>query len=122
MFTLTAADVLQPDILFISGARKAIIGEVRIDGPCNLIIEIMSPANRRKDRLQKMGIYRKGGIAHYWFAENEDNTLEAFMLKESHYAHVVAGGSGDKFTHPAFPGLEPDMDRVYRHPELKRPG
>lgn len=33
--------------------------EERIDGPCDLVVEIMSPANRRKDRLQKMEIYRR---------------------------------------------------------------
>ena len=120
--TLTAANVLQPDILFVSGARRAIIREARIDGPCDLIIEIMSPANRRKDRLQKMEIYRKAGINHYWLADPEDNTLEAFMLKDSYYTLAAAGGPGDKFTHSAFPGLELDLDRIFHRPEPRSPG
>lgn len=114
--TLTAANVLQPDILFVSGARREIICEEHLDGPCDLVVEIMSPANRRKDRLQKMEIYRKAGIPHYWLADPEDNTLEAFMLKEGWYTLVAAGGPGDKFTHPAFPGLDLDLEKVFHRP------
>ncbi len=115
--TLTPVNVLQPDILFVSGARREIMREERIDGPCDLMVEIMSPTNRRKDRLQKMEIYRKAGIPHYWLADPEENTLEAFTLKDGCYALAAAGGPGDKFTHPGFPGLDLDLDRIFYHPE-----
>ncbi len=114
--TLSASNVLQPDILFVSSARKEVMREERIDGACDLVVEIMSPANRRKDRLQKMEIYRQAGIPHYWLADPEENTLEAFMLKDGSYTLVCAGGPGDAFTHPAFPGLDLDLDRIFRRP------
>lgn len=114
--TLTAGNVLQPDILFVSGDRRAIIRETRIDGPCDLVIEIMSPKNRRKDRLQKMKIYRKAGIPHYWLVDPEENTLEAFMLQDGSYTLAAAGGPGNIFTHPAFPELELDLDRIFHRP------
>ncbi len=114
--TLATGNVLQPDILFVSGDRRKIMREERIDGPCDLVVEIMSPANRRKDRLQKMEIYRKAGIPHYWLADPEENTLESFMFKEGNYALIIAGGPGDKFIHPQFPGLELNLDRIFHRP------
>ncbi|NMA92269.1 MAG: helix-turn-helix domain-containing protein [Firmicutes bacterium] len=114
--TLTTHNVLQPDLLFVSGSRRQIIREQHIDGPCDLVIEIMSPANRRKDRLQKMGIYRQAAIPHYWLADPEENTLEAFMLKDNHYILVAAGSSGDRFTHPHFPELELELDKIFHRP------
>lgn len=116
--TLTMRNVVQPDILFISGSRRDIMLEERIDGPCDLAVEIMSPANRRKDRLQKMEIYCKAGIPHYWLVDPEENTLEAFVLKGENYALIAAGagGAGDKFTHPDFPGLDLDLDKVFHRP------
>ncbi len=114
--TLTASNVLQPDILFVSGAQKEVMREERIDGPCELVVEIMSPTNRRKDRLQKMEIYRKAGIPHYWLADPEENTLEAFMLRDGSYTLIVAGGPGDEFTHPEFPGLDMDLERIFHRP------
>jgi len=111
--TLGEHTVVQPDLVFISGGRRGIVKEERIDGPCDLAVEVMSPANRRKDRLQKMEIYRKAGIPHYWLADPEDETLEAFSLREGLYARVAAGSPGDSFCHPDFPGLELDLAKVF---------
>ena len=116
--TLTNKNVLQPDILFVSSGRKEIMREERIDGPCDLVVEIMSPTSRRKDRLKKMEIYRKAGIPHYWLVDPEENTLEAFILKDGVYALIVPTGTGDEFNHPEFPGLDIDLDRIFYRPEL----
>ncbi len=116
--TLTNSNVLQPDLLFVSSTRKDIMRKERIDGACDLVVEIMSPSNRRKDRLQKMEIYRKGGILHYWLVDPEENILEAFMLKDGNYLLVFTGGPGDKFTHPEFPGLNLNLDKVFYRPDI----
>lgn len=114
--TLATGNVLQPDILFVSGSRKHIKHEERVDGPCDLVIEVMSPANRRKDRLQKMEIYRKAGVPHYWLADPEENTLEAFLLTCANYTLIAAGGPGDTFTNQEFPGLKLDLEKVFYRP------
>ncbi|UNC91998.1 Uma2 family endonuclease [Candidatus Contubernalis alkaliaceticus] len=115
--TLSTSIVLQPDIMFVSGTRKQIILKDRIDGICNLIIEIMSPTNRRKDRLHKMDIYRKAGIPHYWIIDPEENTLEVFMLKDGSYSLINAFSPGDNFNHPEFSGLNLNLDKVFQRPE-----
>lgn len=115
--TLGDSNVVQPDILFISGVRRDIMRKERIDGPCDLVVEIMSPSNYRKDRLQKMEIYRKAAIPHYWLVDPEENMVEAFMLKEENYSLVFTGGPGDEFLHPEFPGLSLNLDQVFYRPE-----
>ncbi len=117
--TLANSNVLQPDILFVSSKRSEIIRKERIDGPCDLVVEIISPTNRRKDRLQKMEIYRKAEIPHYWLLDPEEDTLEAFMLKDGNYALVFAGGPGDIFSHPVFPKLNLDLDKIFYRPRSK---
>src|SRR5690606_27934276 len=57
--TLGERNVVQPDLLFVSSNRREIMRKERIDGPCDLVVEILSPSSRRKDRLKKMEIYRK---------------------------------------------------------------
>lgn len=117
--TLTNSNVLQPDILFVSSNRREIMRKERIDGPCYLVVEIMSPTNRRKDRLQKIEIYRKAEIPHYWLVDSKEDTFKAFMLKDGNYALVFAGGPKDIFSHPEFPGLNLDLDRVFYRPGSK---
>ncbi len=111
--TLDYRNVLQPDIMFVSGTRKEIIREERIDGACDLVIEIMSPKYRRKDRLKKMEVYRGAGIPHYWLVDPTDDTLEAYMLKEGHYVLITAVGTGDEFAHPEFPGLKLFLEKIF---------
>ncbi|MEW6244499.1 MAG: Uma2 family endonuclease [Bacillota bacterium] len=114
--TLTDRSVLQPDILFVSSARKAIILKERINGACDLVVEVLSPTNRTKDRIRKMEIYRKAEVPHYWMVDPEDDIFEMFMLKEGHYTLIASGGPGDTLTHPEFPGLRLDLNRIFRRP------
>lgn len=113
--TLTDKNILQPDILFVSDARKEIIKPERIDGPCDLVIEIISPTTRRRDSLEKMELYRKAGIPHYWLIDPDENNLEAFFLKDENYSLVATGAPDRMFYHPQFPGLNLDLGRVFRH-------
>ncbi|MFW5972328.1 MAG: Uma2 family endonuclease [Bacillota bacterium] len=115
--TLSDSNVVQPDILFISGERREIMREVRIDGPCDLVVEIMSPSNYRKDRLKKMEIYRKAGIPHYWLLDPEENILEAYYLKGENYLLIFIGGPGDDFNHSEFSGLNLDLDKIFYRPD-----
>lgn len=114
--TLTDRNVVQPDLMFVSSDRLGIIREERVDGPCYLLVEVMSPASRRRDRLQKMEVYRKAGIPHYWLADPEEKTLEAYSLRDGVYALVAAGEAGDIFTHPEFPELTLDLSAIFSRP------
>ncbi|NMB13383.1 MAG: Uma2 family endonuclease [Firmicutes bacterium] len=114
--TLTRSNVLQPDILFVSGNRQEIILQGRIDGPCDLVVEILSPTTQSRDRIYKTEIYCQAGIPHYWIVDPEENTLEAFVLKADTYALIATGKPGERFCHPDFPGMELDMDRVFHQP------
>lgn len=51
--------------------------------------------------------------------DHEENTLEAFMLKSGSYTLLAAGGPGEKFTHPEFPGLDLDLDKILHRPALR---
>ncbi len=110
---LSEKNVLQPDIMFISGDRKDIILDERIDGACDLIIEIVSPKYQRKDRIEKLEIYRNAGVLHYWIVDPEEDFIQAYKLVENHYALIASGDGEREFTHPDFPGLEIDLEKVF---------
>jgi Uma2 family endonuclease/predicted DNA-binding transcriptional regulator AlpA len=98
-------NVVQPDILYVSGEQNAIIKEDRIDGPPKLVAEVLSPSGDRKDRLQKMRLYQKAQVQHYWIVDPEQKTLECFALRDGLYALVTAGMDDDVVKHPDFAGL-----------------
>jgi Uma2 family endonuclease len=49
------------------------------------VCEILSPGTARKDRVVKMPIYARHGVAHLWLVDPLERTLEAFALREGHW-------------------------------------
>jgi excisionase family DNA binding protein len=114
--TFQDTTVVQPDILYISGEQKEVIKEKRIDGSPLLVIEIISPYSGRKDRVQKMQIYRKARIQHYWLVHPEEKTFECFVLRDKAYTLIVSGMEKDMIEHTDFTGLSIDLKKIW--PEL----
>ena len=111
--TFGERNVVQPDLLYVSGAQKDIVEHSRIDGPPALVVEILSPSTGRKDRLQKMRAYQKAGVSHYWLISPEEKTLECFHLVGGLYTVVATGMDEDRVEHPIFPGLVIDLANMW---------
>lgn len=111
--TFQDTTVVQPDLFYISGEQKQIVQDARIDGPPALVIEILSPSNHRKDRLQKLHIYQKAQVQHYWLVHPEEKTLECFSLLNGVYALVASGMDEDVIEHPNFAGLSIELKNLW---------
>jgi Uma2 family endonuclease/predicted DNA-binding transcriptional regulator AlpA len=98
-------NVVQPDIFYVAGQQQSIVKNTRIDGVPELLVEILSPSSRRKDRLQKMQIYQRAGVRHYWLVDPQEKTLECFAWHDGVYALVASGMDEDMVEHPNFKGL-----------------
>jgi len=105
--------VVQPDIFYVSGNQKHIVLKARVDGQPTLVVEVLSPLNSRKDRLQKLQIYQKYGVPHYWLVNPEEKTLECFALKDGTYALVAAGIDEEVVEHPEFEGLAISLKNLW---------
>lgn len=113
---LSEGNVVKPDIMFISGDRQDIIMDECINGPCDLIVEIVSPKYRRKDCIKKLDMYRDAGVLHYWIVDSEEGFIEAYTLVEKYYTVIAASDKEGELTHPDFPGLEIDLQKVFKRP------
>lgn len=71
---LSENDVFQPDLLFISKERLGIIKK-KIEGPPDLIVEILSPNDENCDRVTKKDLYSKFGVREYWIVDPEAETI-----------------------------------------------
>ena len=104
---------LQPDLVYVSAERLGIIGKRGIECPPDLVVEILSPSTRRRDRGIKMRRYAAAGVPHYWIVDPRRQALEAYQLAEQGYELTGTYGPGSVF-HPAlFPGLEIPIDDLW---------
>ncbi len=65
----SGTDVVQPDLVFISTERRHIITPANIQGPPDLVVEILSPATAQRDKGYKRELYARCGVEEYWMIE-----------------------------------------------------
>jgi Uma2 family endonuclease len=53
------------------------------------VCEVLSPSTVRKDRVLKMKVYARHGVAHLWLVDPLARTLETYILHEGQW--TVAG-------------------------------
>jgi len=106
-------DGVQPDLVYVSSARLHIIKEKAIEGAPDLVVEILSPSTRGRDRGIKRKAYERAGVAHYWIMDPRVQTLEAMRLSASGYELVGVFGPNDVFQPELFPGLKIAVARLW---------
>jgi len=76
---------VQPDIMFISKNRLAIIEKKYIKGAPDLVVEIISYGygNIHRDTITKREIYAKFGVKEYWIVFPEEELVEILVLNKS---------------------------------------
>ena len=106
---------VQPDLVYIASEHLGIIGERGIEGPPDLVVEVLSPSTEARDRGVKMRRYAAAGIPHYWLLNLRARALEAYSLGENGYDLVGVYGPGGIFQPALFPGLEISIDSLWAH-------
>ena len=102
---LSATNVVQPDIIFISNARSHIIAEANICGAPDLAIEIISPSTERRDRIVKRNLYARHGVGEYWLVDPYAKTITVLLLGAGDYDAYAVFGEGDILTSPTLAGF-----------------
>ena len=111
--TMGQRTVVQPDLFLVSGKQQRIIKENRIDGAPELIVEVLSPSHPRKDRLEKMQVYQKNGVEHYWLVDPHERTMECLALAGDVYSVVAVGMDDDTVSPPGFEELDISLEGLW---------
>lgn len=106
-------DVVQPDILFISTEKLGIIKENFVEGAPDLLIEILSPSSREKDRELKRKLYARNGVQEYWIVDPEGKTIEVLtLLQDDLQRHSIFRGE-EKLKSPLLAGFLLHLPRAF---------
>jgi Uma2 family endonuclease len=90
----------QPDLLFLSAARSGITegaqlrGQQLLQQAPDLVIEILSPTNTRRDLDQKLEDYRSIGVRECWIVSPEALTVEVVRLSPEAIQTLDSFGTG----------------------------
>lgn len=110
---LNERSIFQPDILFISKEKAFLIGERMIEGPPDLVVEVLSPSSAYHDLRTKFRAYQQAGVQEYWIADPERRSVEVFASREGKFQlHQEAEGEGTVQS-VLLPGFSVDLASIF---------
>ena len=75
---IDSRNVFQPDIVYLTEKNKSFLTTRGIEGPPDLVVEIISPSNSYTDRNQKKDTYLDFKVKEYWIIDPGNETIEIY--------------------------------------------
>lgn len=90
------ATPVQPDLIFLRAGREPRAGDPNFQGAPDLVVEVLSPSNRRYDQKTKLEAYQEAGVQEYWLVDPMARSAVIHVLeKNGRYVEFGRGGEGD---------------------------
>lgn len=104
--------VVQPDICVICDESK--LDERGCCGAPDLVVEILSPGNSKKEVRLKYELYEEAGVREYWIINpSEENIVVHILNVSGKFEGLKMYAGGDKISSLAIAGFEVDVDRLF---------
>jgi Uma2 family endonuclease len=111
---LTPGRRCAPDVFFISQARVPAPLPKEFEGVPELVIEVLSPSNRRYDLRDKRQIYREAGVGEVWFIDAELRQIVVDRRQAGSYLEAIV--SAGKVSSAVLQGFWVDATWLWEHP------
>ncbi|MSQ06487.1 MAG: Uma2 family endonuclease [Dehalococcoidia bacterium] len=112
--------VRQPDVLFLSAERTGITGPSQLRGmpvlevPPDLVVEVLSPSNTRRDIEDKLEDYQRAGLRECWLVSPEAETVEMLRLSTDELTVVRIVGVDGTLESEAINGFALRLRDIFR--------
>lgn len=103
--------VVQPDLCVICDSAK--IDERGAIGAPDIVVEILSPGNNKKELQNKYEVYEEAGVLEYWIIQPSEKTFLKYTLINNQYQPSRLLTIGDEVTTPILPGFVLNLDEVF---------
>ena len=95
----------EPDVAFVAQAHLDRVTQTHLDGPADLVVEVISPDSVKRDRETKFGEYQQGGIPEYWILDPNEEQVDFYQLDAQGVYQQVAPDAQGSYRSQAVPGF-----------------
>lgn len=110
----TPATIVQPDLVLVLLGSQAEISKRGIEGPPDLLVEILSNSTARVDLRTKRALYASHGVREYWIVDPEDNNVEVNTEPSGGFRNSTLYGSNDTLKSPLLPDLALPLRDIFK--------
>jgi Uma2 family endonuclease len=106
----------EPDVLFVAQEHLHRLHPTHLEGPADLVIEIVSPESAPRDRGEKFYEYQEAGIPEYWLIDPQSQWAEFYQRDErGRFQHALLDPQGI-YRSRVIPGFWLRVDWLWQDP------
>ncbi len=104
--------IVQPDLCVVCDENK--LDKNGCLGVPDLVVEILSPGNSRREMRDKFELYQEAGVLEYWIVDPERETVLRHVLDNGKFKMILPYlMKGDKFSSFIFQDLKIDLGAIF---------
>ena len=111
---LAHTSVVVPDLVIVGAARATIITRRALEGPPDVVVEILSPSSIDRDRYIKRKLYERFSIPEYWIVDPDEERITVHRLDQGKYGIRADYARATVLECPEFPTLQVPLADVFR--------
>ncbi|MFN3422748.1 MAG: Uma2 family endonuclease [Armatimonadota bacterium] len=105
-----------PDIIFVAKENLHLITTNYLDGAPDIVVEIISPESRSRDRGDKFYEYEQAGVKEYWLIDPNRKQAEFYRRGEEGIFRLVFVGNEGIFRSEVLKGFWLKVDWLWQEP------
>jgi Uma2 family endonuclease len=107
--------IREPDLVFMHAAHAHRRKDTYWEG-ADLVMEVLSPEDPKRDRDIKRREYAMAGIPEYWLIDPTDQSVTVFVIEGGSSLYSVKGvyREGPQAVSPNLPGFAVDVRGLFR--------
>jgi len=103
--------VVQPDLLFVSNGRSAIVHD-HVWGAPDLVVEVLSPNPRIGKLDERLGWFAKYGVAECWLVHQLERRVDVLRFAQGEVEARASFARGEPIVSGVLPGFRGSFDSI----------
>jgi Uma2 family endonuclease len=104
----------EPDLMVVLDAKRHLLGQQRLEGPADLVVEIASSSDPAIDLRRKLPRYREAEVPEMWLIDPYAKSMRVEVLTADGYRTRVL--SAGRLASAVLPGFWIDVAWLWREP------
>jgi len=107
-------DWVRPDVCGYRKEKHPSPPSVRpVPIPPDWVCEVISPGHERRDTVQKLNLYHRCGVGHYWLVDPGAKTLTVLRHEPDGYKGALSAAAGESVRAEPFEAVELEVGRLF---------